>query len=71
MLKYDWDSLWQYYDALHGTFSRAVENNAKLSDDAWKLDDDWWVQDGTLVATDEEEHYVLPTRSYLVTNDEL
>ena len=71
MPKYEWDSLWQYYDALHGALSKAVENNATLSDDAWKLDDDWWVQDGTLVATDEEEHYVLPTRSYLVTNDEL
>jgi len=71
MSKYEWDSLWQYYDALHNALSQALESHAPLSDDVWKLDDDWWVQDGTMVAENIEEHYVLPTQRDMVTNDEL
>jgi hypothetical protein len=31
-----------------------------MTDDVWKLDDNWWVQDGTLTAADIDEHRVYP-----------
>ena len=56
----EWDSLWQYYDALHTALSYAVESNETRVDDVWKLDDDWWVKDGTIKAAD-DDHWVRPT----------
>ncbi|KAL7527761.1 hypothetical protein ACHAXR_006033, partial [Thalassiosira sp. AJA248-18] len=58
MSKYEWESLWQYYDALHEALSYATHSNEPLVDDVWELNDNWWVQDGTLTAADDEEHYV-------------
>jgi hypothetical protein len=59
----EWQSLWQYFNALHDALSYAIEqsNSVKLTEDVWKLDDDWWVQDGTLSAADGDEHFVQPT----------
>jgi hypothetical protein len=59
----EWSSLWQYYDALHYALSCAVHqsSNEKLTDDVWKLDENWWVKDGTLTAADVDEHQVFPT----------
>ena len=67
-----WESLWQYYNALHDAISYAVEqsNNVEMTNGVWKLDDDWWVQDGTLKAADVEDHYVLSTQR-MVSKDEL
>lgn len=72
MSKYEWESLWQYYNALHDAISYAVEqsNNVEMTNGVWKLDDDWWVQDGTLKAADVEDHYVLSTQR-MVSKDEL
>ncbi len=59
----EWQSLWQYYDALFEALFCAVQlsNSKVLSEDVWTLDDDWWVQDGTLKAADVGEHQVYPT----------
>ena len=59
----EWQSLWQYYDALHDALTYAIEqsNSVELTEDVWKLDDDWWVQDGTLSAADFGDHFVYPT----------
>ncbi|KAL7431224.1 hypothetical protein ACHAXH_001473, partial [Discostella pseudostelligera] len=61
----EWQSLWQYYNALHDALSYAVEQSKHetLTEDVWKLDDNWWVQDGTLSAADVDEHLVQPTTS--------
>ena len=61
----EWQSLWQYYNALHDALSYAVEQSKHetLTEDVWKLDDNWWVQDGTLSAADVDEHFVQPTTS--------
>ena len=58
----EWSSLWQYYDALYYALSCAVHQSriGLMTDDVWKLDDNWWVQDGTLTATDIDEHKVYP-----------
>jgi len=72
--KYEWESMWQYYDALHYALFIALQSDDKtLSDDVWNLDDDWWVKDGTLKATDDLDHYVLPSKllSDVTFNDEL
>ena len=69
--KYEWGSLWQYYDALHDAISYAVKSDAALSEDVWKLDDNWWVQDGTTKGSDVHEHPILPTKSDEAANDEL
>ena len=69
--KYEWESLWQYYDALHDALSNALQTDATLSDNVWDLDDNWWVKDGTIVAADIGEHSVFPTRSNKTFNDEL
>ena len=52
----DWQSLWQYYDALHYALSCAVRqsSNGNMTDDVWKLDENWWVHDGTLTAADNQ-----------------
>ena len=57
---YEWSSLWRYYDALVTALRVAVEQgtNGTMTDEVWKLDDNWWVKDGT---HDDEEHYVYPT----------
>lgn len=60
----EWDSLWQYYDALHDAISYAVQSKDARTDEVWTMGDDWWVKDGTLKASDVEEHMVNP----LVTN---
>lgn len=59
----EWQSLWQYYDALHYALSCAVHqsSNGNMTDDVWKLDENWWVHDGTLTAADDEDHGVYPT----------
>ena len=61
----EWESLWQYYDALHDSISYAI-NSAQLyqslSDEVWNLDDNWWVKEGTLDADDVDKHYVLPLK---------
>ena len=62
MTQYEWDMLWQYYDALVGAMTYAVESNVQLSDEVWNMGNDWWVQDGTMKETDGEEHYVLRTK---------
>mmetsp|Transcript_27124 Transcript_27124/g.58102 ORF Transcript_27124/g.58102 Transcript_27124/m.58102 type:complete len:431 (-) Transcript_27124:193-1485(-) len=79
MSKYEWESLWQYYDALHDALTNAiVQSDATLSDEVWELGDNWWVKDGSLNASQEDEHYVLPTDNYVhptqsheTLNDEL
>jgi len=60
MSRFEWESLWQYYDALHNALTLATtQSDLSLSDEVWKLDHDWWVKDGTLKEEDSEEHYVL------------
>jgi len=63
VLKSEWESMWQYYDALHDAISLAVEQSKSVSvtDEVWSLGDDWWVKDGTLEASDVWEHSVLST----------
>ena len=56
----EWDSLWQYYDALHDAILYAVQSNDARTDEVWAMGDDWWVKDGTLKASDIEEHLVNP-----------
>ncbi|KAL3791410.1 hypothetical protein ACHAW5_005784 [Stephanodiscus triporus] len=59
----EWSSLWQYYDALHYALSSAVQqssNGYNMTDDAWKLDENWWVKDGT-ITSDDDDHKVYPT----------
>ncbi|KAL9187646.1 hypothetical protein ACHAXT_006024 [Thalassiosira profunda] len=58
----EWHSLWQYFDALLRALSLAVNSEATLTEDVWNRGDDWWVQDGSLVAADEDEHWVLPIK---------
>lgn len=68
--RYEWDTLWEYYDALHDALSYAVaQSNGKLSDDVWKLGDDWWVKDGALRAENDTEHWVLPIKSEMISDD--
>ena len=64
MSPFEWESLWQYYDALHNALTLATTQNddKSLSDEIWTLGHDWWIQDGTL-KEDNEEHYVLRTKS--------
>ena len=71
--KYEWKTLWQYYDALHDALSNAIDQSdaSSLSDEIWELDDNWWVKDGSLKASQVEEHCVLPTQSNEVLTDEL
>ena len=70
MSRFEWESLWQYYDALHNALTLATtQSDVSLSDEVWKLGHDWWVKDGTLKEEDSEEHYVLRTKRS--TNDEL
>ena len=74
MSRFEWESLWQYYDALHNALTLATtQSDVSLSEEVWTLGHDWWVQDGTLKEEDSEEHYeghyVLRTKS--LTNDEL
>lgn len=61
ILESEWESLWQYYDALRDALSYAVESNAPLTNEVWNRDDDWWVKDGKFNAADEDEHWVFPT----------
>lgn len=69
--KYEWQSLWEYYDALNDAISYAVQSNVTFSDDVWtRLDDDWWVKDGSIAASDYDEHCVKPILS-VPTTDEL
>ncbi|KAL7519156.1 hypothetical protein ACHAWX_003951 [Stephanocyclus meneghinianus] len=56
----EWDSLWQYYDALHAALTFVTNTNETLVDDVWIMDDNWWVQDGTVLA-EEDEHFVRTT----------
>jgi hypothetical protein len=67
----EWELLWQYYDALTLALSSAVQSNATLVNDVWDLDDDWWVQEGTVKAKDENDHMVYPRRSGLEAKSEL
>lgn len=67
---YEWETLWQYYDALHDAMSLAVQSNTTMSDDVWKLGDDWWIKDGTLMA-DSGDHWVYHTKSEIALSDEL
>ena len=59
----EWSSLWQYYDALYYALLCAIHQGriGPMTDDVWKLDENWWVQDGTLTAADVGEHGVYPT----------
>ena len=64
MSRFEWESLWQYYDALHNAMMLATtQRGTQSSNDVWTLGHDWWVQDGTLKEEDSEEHYVLRTKS--------
>jgi len=64
MSRFEWESLWQYYDALHNALTLATtQSDVSLSDEVWTLGHDWWIQDGTLKEEDSEEHYVLRTKS--------
>ncbi|KAL3806634.1 hypothetical protein ACHAXA_011741, partial [Cyclostephanos tholiformis] len=58
----EWTSLWQYYDALSNALRVAVHQSrdGSMTDEVWKLDDNWWVKDGALTADDDEDHYVYP-----------
>ena len=58
----EWSSLWQYYDALYYALSCAVQQsgNGNMTDDVWKLDENWWVKDGPITA-DDDDHEVYPT----------
>jgi len=74
MSRFEWELLWQYYDALHNAMTLATtESDVSLSEEVWTLGHDWWIKDGTLKEEDSEEHYeghyVLRTKS--LTNDEL
>jgi len=75
MSLFEWESLWQYYDALHNALTLATtqSNEESLSDEVWTHGHDWWIQDGTLKEDDIEDHYeghyVLRTKR--LTNDEL
>jgi len=80
MSKYEWEKLWEYYNALYAALSNAIGqgNAAALSDEVWKLGDNWWVKDGELEASQSDEHWVRPTVNYVhptqsdeVLNDEL
>lgn len=62
MTQYEWDMLWQYYDALVDAMTYAVESNVPLSDEVWNMGYDWWIQDGTLKETDGGEHEVYRTK---------
>ena len=64
MSRFEWESLWQYYDVLHNAMTLATtqSDDVSLSDEVWELGHDWWVQDGTLKEEDSEEHYVLRTK---------
>ena len=61
----EWQSLWQYYHALRNALECAVEQSRdeNMTDDVWKLDENWWVKDGTLTAEHVKEHWVYPTIS--------
>lgn len=62
---YEWEALWQYYDALRDALSHAIQSNVTLTEEVWKLDDNWWVKDGTLRnGTDDSEHWVYPIVNY-------
>ena len=61
MTQYEWESLWQYFDALYDAISYAIQSDVPLNDDVWKLGDDWWVKDGTLKDSQTDEHWVYPT----------
>ena len=56
----EWDSLWQYYDALHAALTLVTNTNETFVDDVWIMDDNWWVQEGTVLA-EEDEHLVRTT----------
>ena len=64
MSRFEWESLWLYYDALHNALTLATtqSDDKSLSDYVMTLGHDWWVQDGTLKEEDSEEHYVLRTK---------
>ncbi|KAL3783322.1 hypothetical protein ACHAW5_009383 [Stephanodiscus triporus] len=61
----EWQSLWQYYQALKTALECAVEQSRDgyMTDEVWKLDENWWVKDGTITAEYDEEHWVYPTIS--------
>jgi hypothetical protein len=61
----EWQSLWQYYHALKTALECAVEQSrdGNMTDEVWKLDENWWVKDGRITAEDDEEHWVYPTIS--------
>eukprot|EP00804_Cyclotella_cryptica_P014705 CCRYP_020191-RA/>CCRYP_020191-RA protein AED:0.03 eAED:0.03 QI:100/1/1/1/0.33/0.25/4/1464/410 len=61
----EWSSLWQYYGALRAALTYITESKEMLVDDVWKMDDNWWVQEGTTRAG-EDEHWVRTS-----TRDEL
>lgn len=60
MRSMEWDSMWQYYDAIHAALTSIVETKEALVNDVWTMGDDWWVQEGTTKA-DEDEHTVRKT----------
>lgn len=56
-------SLREYYNALHLAIRLALDSNAALVDDVWKMDDDWWVTKyGSLVADHDTEHTIRPSK---------
>lgn len=70
--KYEWESLWQYYDVLQNALSVTLQSDVALSNGIWNLGDDWWVKDGSIKAADDGHHYVLPsTLPNLSSKDEL
>lgn len=60
MRSMEWISLWEYFDALYAALTLISETKEVLVDDVWTLGDDWWVQEGTTRA-DEDEHWVRTT----------
>ena len=41
---YEWEALWQYYDALRDALSHAIQSNVTLTEEVWKLDDNWCIR---------------------------
>ena len=70
MTNYEWESLWEYYDALHRAIKVAVQSNAPRNDFVWKMGHDWWVKDGT-AKENGDEHYVVRTKTHIPGHDDL
>ncbi|KAL7504895.1 hypothetical protein ACHAXN_002455 [Cyclotella atomus] len=56
----EWNSMWEYYDAIYAALTYITESTEPLVDDVWALGDDWWVQEGT-TKEGEDDHTVRKT----------